>query len=261
MLTYPQIKPYLFKIGPLQVRWYGLMYLIGFILSYLIVQREIKRKKINIKKEDIENLYLYLILSLVLGARVGYVLFYNLSYYIHNPLSVFALWQGGMSFHGGLIGCLIGGYIFCKTMKVDFIAIADTVSLTVPPGLALGRLGNFINGELFGRTTDVPWAMVFPGGGANPRHPSQLYELFLEGVVSFAVLWLLKNRLTARGATVSLFVLLYGIFRFIVEFFREPDPQVGLILSLLTMGQVLSAAMVIAGAAGLFISISKSARS
>lgn len=253
MLAYPQIKPYLFKIGPLQVRWYGLMYLIGFVLSYLIVQREMKRRKTGIKPEDVENLYVYLILSLVLGARLGYVLFYNLSWYINNPWSVFAVWQGGMSFHGGLVGCLTGAYLFCKARKLDFVVVCDIVALTVPMGLALGRLGNFINGELYGRVTDVPWAMVFPGGGPMPRHPSQLYELLLEGVVSFVILWSLKDRIEKRGITISLFVFLYGVFRFTVEFFREPDPQLGLFFGLISMGQILSSLMVIAGLSGLFI--------
>ncbi|WP_444550904.1 prolipoprotein diacylglyceryl transferase [Candidatus Magnetomonas plexicatena] len=252
-MTYPQIKPYLFKIGPLQVRWYGLMYLIGFVLSYLIVQKEVKRRKIAIKPEDVENLYVYLILSLVIGARAGYVLFYNLSWYINNPLSVFALWQGGMSFHGGFVGCLTGTYLFCRARKLDFIVISDIVSITVPIGLGLGRLGNFINGELYGRVTDVPWAMVFPGGGPMPRHPSQLYELLLEGVLSFVILWSLKDRIKKRGLTISMFIFLYGVFRFTVEFFREPDSQLGLFFGLISMGQILSSFMVTAGLSGLLI--------
>ncbi len=192
MITFPQIDPIIFAIGPLQVRWYGLMYVLGFAATLLLVKYQIKR--FNFKELDVhfENLNLVLIISLVLGGRLGYVLFYNLPYYYNNPLEILATWQGGMSFHGGMLGLIIGGVIFCRKKGLDFWRAADIYTVTIPIGLGLGRIGNFINGELYGRVTDVAWGMVFPGGGPFPRHPSQLYESFLEGLVLFLVLWLSK---------------------------------------------------------------------
>lgn len=247
MLPYPNISPEIIKIGPLSVRWYGLMYLIGFISSYLIVKGEIKRRGLRVEKDFLENLYFYLILGLLVGARFGYVIFYNLPYYINNPLEVFAIWQGGMSFHGGLIGVILAAFVFTKTKKFDFFTLTDMLVITAPIGLGLGRIGNFINGELYGRITDVPWAMVFPEGGPLPRHPSQLYEAALEGVLLFVILWFLKDKFSRSGIISSLFLILYGIFRFFVEFFREPDPQIGYILSIFTMGQVLCFIMILIG--------------
>ncbi len=247
MIPYPDIKPYIVKIGPLEIRWYGLMYLLGFLGSYLLVQYQVKKKKLPIDKQLIEDLYFYLILGLIVGARLGYVVFYNLSEYLKNPLEIFALWHGGMSFHGGLIGSALAGYIFYKKRKVDFWLFSDLIIVTAPIGLGLGRIGNFINGELFGRLSTVPWAMVFPEGGPLPRHPSQLYEAFGEGVVLFIILWFLKDRIRTRGVLTACFLILYGIIRFFLEFFRQPDPQLGFIVSFLTMGQILCLAMIVAG--------------
>ncbi|MBF0344180.1 MAG: prolipoprotein diacylglyceryl transferase [Nitrospirae bacterium] len=248
MLSYPEISPYILKLGPLQIRWYGFMYLAGFVSSYMLVLYQVKKRQLDIDKEDVENLYLYLIIGLIAGARLGYIVFYNLSYYISNPLELIAVWHGGMSFHGGLAGALMGGGFYCKRRKIDFWLMADLLIVTAPVGLALGRLGNFINGELYGRPTTVPWGMVFPYAGSMPRHPSQLYEFFLEGFVLFSVLWFAKDRSKTKGALLLVFIMLYGFFRFIVEFFREPDQQLGLILGPLTMGQLLSVSMLIAGA-------------
>ena len=248
MIPYPHISPVIVRIGPLEIRWYGLMYLLGFVTSYILFQYQIKKKKIkSITKETVENLYFWLILALILGARLGYVLFYNLPYYIENPLKVFAVWQGGMSFHGGLIGSIIAGIIFCRKNNIDFWQLADLFVPTTPPGLAFGRLGNFINGELFGRPSNVPWAMIFPGGGDIPRHPSQLYEAFLEGIFLFTVIWVLKDRLRTKGMVLAVFIILYGFIRFMVEFTREPDPQLGYVLGPFTMGQILSFSMMAAG--------------
>lgn len=247
MLPYPNISPEIIKIGPLSIRWYGLMYLIGFICSYLIVKREIKRRGLRVDRDFLENLYFYLILGLLVGARIGYVIFYNLPYYINHPLEVFAIWQGGMSFHGGLIGVIVAAFIFTKTRKFDFFTLTDMLVITAPIGIGLGRIGNFINGELYGRITDVPWAMVFPEGGPLPRHPSQLYEAALEGVLLFIILWFLKDKFTRSGIISSLFLILYGVFRFFVEFFREPDPQTGYILEIFTMGQILCMLMILFG--------------
>lgn len=247
MLPYPNISPEIIKIGPLSIRWYGLMYLIGFISSYLIVKREVKRRGLRVEKDFLENLYFYLILGLLIGARLGYVLFYNLSYYIQNPLEVFALWQGGMSFHGGLIGVIVSAFVFSKLKKIDFFTLTDMLVVSAPVGLGLGRIGNFINGELYGRVTNVPWAMIFPEGGPLPRHPSQLYEAALEGILLFLILWFLKDKFSRSGILSSLFLILYGSFRFFTEFFREPDPQIGYILGFFTMGQILCSIMVISG--------------
>lgn len=252
MLTYPHIDPVIFSIGPLQIRWYGLMYVLGFIATLILVKHQIR--KFGFKKLEVhfENLNLVLIISLVLGGRLGYVLFYNLPYYLKNPGEIIATWQGGMSFHGGLLGLVFGAVIFCRRKKLNFWRTADFYAVTIPIGLGLGRLGNFINGELYGRVTDMPWGMVFPGGGPLPRHPSQLYESFLEGLVLFVVLWILKDKQQPpsswpSGSMVALFLILYGVFRFGVEFFREPDAQLGFIAAGMTMGQVLSSLMILAG--------------
>lgn len=247
MLTYPDIKPYIIKIGPLQIRWYSMMYLIGFVSSYLLVKHQIRKKSLPIDGKIIEDIYFYIVIGLILGARLGYVLVYNLSEYLKNPLEILAVWHGGMSFHGGLVGALVAGVIIARKRKLDYWLYSDLIIVTAPIGLGLGRIGNFINAELYGRVTDVPWAMVFPGGGNLPRHPSQLYEAFFEGFILFVTLWFAKDRTMVKGRMTALFLILYGIFRFVMEFFREPDYQLGFILSFLTMGQILSVIMIIAG--------------
>ncbi len=221
------------------------MYLLGFASSLLIVKYQIRKRGLELEADFVETLYSYLIVGLLLGARLGYVIFYNAAYYLDNPLEIFSIWQGGMSFHGGFIGVLLGGLLFCKRYRVDYWLIADLVVVTVPIGLGLGRLGNFINGELYGRVTNVPWAMIFPGESL-PRHPSQLYEFLLEGVVLFIILWSMKGKLKS-GQLIALFLVFYGIFRIVAEFFREPDPQIGYIMGVITMGQILSCLMVVAG--------------
>jgi phosphatidylglycerol:prolipoprotein diacylglycerol transferase len=253
VVPYPHIDPVIIRIGPFSVRWYGLMYLLGFTASFLLVRYQIAKKGLDFAKDFVDTLYSYLILGLLLGARLGYVLFYDLAAYLRHPLEIFAVWHGGMSFHGGLIGSVLAGILFCRKYKVDFWQVSDLVIVTAPVGLGLGRIGNFINGELYGRVSDVPWAMVFPGGGPLPRHPSQLYEFSLEGVILFTVLWVLKDRISRSGLLTSLFLMLYGIFRFTLEFFREPDVQLGYILGPFTMGQLLSSAMIAAGLVILFL--------
>ncbi|MDA8174245.1 MAG: prolipoprotein diacylglyceryl transferase [Nitrospiraceae bacterium] len=250
MIPYPRISPYLFKLGPFEVRWYGLMYVLGFITSYLLFSYQAKRgkgKTAGFTQKLVEDFYFWLVVALVLGARIGYVIFYNPLYYLQNPLKVFAVWQGGMSFHGGLIGVVLAGIIFCRKHKLDFWRTADLFVPTAPPGLGFGRIGNFINGELFGRPSNVPWAMVFPQGGNVPRHPSQIYEFLLEGVLLFTILWILKDRVKTKGLMLAIFLILYGLFRFTVEFFRQPDPQLGFIWGPFTMGQILSSGMMLLG--------------
>lgn len=252
-MTFPDIDPILFSLGPLHVRWYGLMYVLGFTASYFLVQKQIRDFSYADLEPHFENLNLVLILSLILGGRLGYVLFYNFSYYLQHPLEIPATWTGGMSFHGACIGCLAGGFLFTRAKKLDFWKCADLYVVTIPVGLGLGRLGNFINGELFGRTSHVPWAMVFPGGGPVPRHPSQLYEVLLEGVLLFTLLWALKAkpwsgaRNWPHGSMLSLFLIGYGVFRIFVELFREPDRQIGFLLGQMTMGQLLSGVMILGG--------------
>jgi len=253
MISYPVIDPEIVRFGPVAVRWYGVMYLVGFASSYALVRAQIKKQGLALSSDFLDSFYTSIILGLVIGARLGYVLFYDLSAYLNHPSNIIAVWQGGMSFHGGLIGSVVAGVWCCKKFKVDSWLVADLVIVTAPIGLGMGRIGNFINGELFGRVTDVPWGMVFPNGGPFPRHPSQLYEFFLEGVVLFSVLWIMKSRMRGNGGLSSLFVILYGAIRFTVEFFREPDAQLGFVAGPFTMGQVLSACMVLAGIGLLFM--------
>jgi len=246
------IDPILIDLGIIRVSWYGLMYIFGFLASYLLVRYQMKRKDFGVSKLEVENLYFYLILGLVIGARLGYVLFYNLKDYLADPLEIFAIWHGGMSFHGGLIGVLIVGILFSWKNRKSFWRIADLFIVTAPIGLGLGRIGNFINGELYGRVTQVPWGMIFPKGDSLPRHPSQLYESALEGGVLFLILWFLKDKKLPTGGLLALFLSVYGVFRFFLEYFREPDPQLGFILGPFTMGQTLSALMIIGGIVLLF---------
>jgi phosphatidylglycerol:prolipoprotein diacylglycerol transferase len=256
MLSYPHIDPVILRLGPLAVRWYGLMYIIGFLVVHMLVGYQTRKYQLTKLAKQYEDLNFFLILSLILGARLGYILFYNLGYYLGHPLEIIAVWQGGLSFHGALLGMLLGGWLFCRKHGLDFLATTDVYAVPIPIGLGLGRIGNFINGELFGRVSDVPWAMIFPAGGPMPRHPSQLYECFLEGLLLFTVLWILRifhyRRGWPAGSLIAAFLIGYGGLRILVEQFREPDVQIGFLFNLLTMGQLLSSLMV---AAGLFILI------
>jgi phosphatidylglycerol:prolipoprotein diacylglycerol transferase len=247
------IDPILLELGPIRVSWYGLMYVFGFIGSYLLVRYQLKKKDFGITRVEIENLYFYLVLGLMIGARLGYILFYDLRTYLQDPLEMIAIWHGGMSFHGGLIGVLLVGILFSYKNKKSFWRLSDLLIVTAPIGLGLGRIGNFINGELYGRVTTLPWGMIFPKGGPLPRHPSQLYESALEGGVLFVILWFLKdNKRIPTGGLLALFLFLYGAFRFFVEFFREPDAHLGFILGPFTMGQILCSFMILGGM-GLFL--------
>jgi len=249
MLQYPDIDPIALRIGPVAVHWYGIMYLVGFLSAWgLAYWRTRNREDWN--AELISDLIFYCALGVVIGGRLGYMLFYDFPRLIASPWALFYVWQGGMSFHGGLLGVLIALIVFAKRKAKGFWQVADFVAPLVPIGLGAGRLGNFINGELWGRVSDVPWAMVFPRAGPLPRHPSQLYEFLLEGVLLFIILWWYSAKYKPQGAVSGLFLLLYGVFRFGVEFFRQPDPQLGFIAwGWLTMGQLLSAPMVVGGIA------------
>ncbi len=255
MIKYPRINPNIIEIGPIKVRWYGLMYVLGFLGAYFIIPRQRRAREIGLQGKTLQDLIFYLALGLVVGARLGYILFYqyvNLDFYLKHPLEIIATWHGGMSFHGGLIGSIIAGYLFARNRKLPFRAIADSVAVAAPIGLGLGRIGNFINGELYGRVTNVPWAMIFPNSDGLPRHPSQLYEAFFEGLVLFIIMWKLSKKEHPDGYLVVYFMLFYGIFRFFLEFFRQPDPQLGFVCCGLSMGQVLCLLMVLF-AAGFFI--------
>lgn len=248
-MTFPVIDPVFLRIGPLELRWYGLMYILAFTSAYLLIRYTVEKRNISLSKDDIADLVFAVALGIILGGRVGYILFYNLGFYIDNPLKLFAVWEGGMSFHGGFAGSVISGIIYCRKKKLNFLEMADIGFLTAPIGLMFGRIGNFINGELYGRVTDVTWGVVFPGGGDLPRHPSQLYEAFLEGPVTLVLLWLLWRMKRPAGTVIWGFIALYGLFRTIVEFFREPDQQIGYIGGFFSMGQLLSIPMFMAGCA------------
>ena len=250
-MQFPRINPDIIEIGPFKLRWYGLMYVLGFVAAYFLIGKQRKARQLGLTGANLQDLIFYLAIGLIVGARLGYILFYQSSNYIEylkHPLEIVAIWHGGMSFHGGLIGAVLAGFLFSRRRQVSFWEGADVVIVTAPIGLGLGRLGNFINGELFGRPSNLPWAMVFPMGGPEPRHPSQLYEAALEGLLLFVVLWMLKDRPFRPGTLVCLFLGGYGVVRFLVEFFRQPDPQIGLIWGLLSVGQILCLAMIIAAA-------------
>lgn len=248
MLIFPHINPVAFSAGPIQVHWYGLMYLLGFAAAWLLAHWRVKRYRLNWTSEQIGDLIFYSALGVIIGGRLGYMLFYNTQQFIGTPWILFKLWEGGMSFHGGLIGVLIALMFFARKVKKPFWEIADFFAPLVPLGLAAGRAGNFINGELWGRVTDVPWAMVFPHIDNQPRHPSQIYEFGLEGIALFIVVWWYAARPRPAGCVSAVFLMGYAVARLIVECFREPDIQLGFMaFDWLTMGQLLSIPMLLAG--------------
>lgn len=248
MLVHPQFDPIAFHIGPLSVRWYGIMYLVGFILFIVLGRRRARQQMLTgWRPSDVDDMLFFGVFGVILGGRLGYVLFYKPLYYFAHPVELFQVWHGGMSFHGGFLGVLIALWFFARHRHKALLDVTDFVAPLCPLGLAAGRLGNFINGELVGRPTDVPWAMVFPQVDAVPRHPSQLYEFGLEGVLLFIVLWIYASRRRPMGAVSGLFLIGYGTFRFIAEFAREPDNFLGFLAGGLTMGQWLSMPMVVVG--------------
>ncbi len=243
--VFPSIDPVIFSVGPLSVRWYGLMYLIGFVAAYILAHKRLERTPWT--KDQLSDLLFWGFLGVILGGRIGYVLFYQFGLFLDDPLYLFKIWTGGMSFHGGLLGVIIAIAIQARRMHAPLLQVGDFIAPLVPIGLGAGRIGNFLNAELWGRTTDVPWAVIFPDAGPEPRHPSQLYEFALEGVVLFAILWIYSAKPRPIGAVGGLFLLGYGTFRFIVEFFREPDAHIGLYQLGLSQGQLLCLPMILAG--------------
>ncbi len=260
MLTYPLIDPVALSIGPVKVHWYGLMYLVGFAAVWWLGQKSAAKPWSPIKPEAIEDLVTFGALGVVLGGRIGYILFYNFTEFLNDPVLLFKIWQGGMSFHGGMLGVFIAMWFFGKQQKCTVLQLTDIIAPLAPIGLGAGRIGNFINSELWGRPSDMPWAMVFPNGGPLARHPSQLYEAFLEGLVLYAIMWFYTRHPRPTMAPTGMAVMLYGCFRFVVEFFRMPDAHLGFIaLDWLTMGQLLSLPMIIIGAAMVYFAYRKPA--
>ena len=254
MLVHPQFDPIAVQVGPIAIHWYGLTYLVAFGLFLWLATlrtRQASFARVGWTRRDVEDLLFYGVLGVVIGGRLGYVVFYKPDYYAANPLEVFSMWKGGMAFHGGLLGVLVSMWIFAKSRGRHFLEVTDLIAPCVPTGLASGRLGNFINGELWGRGADpqLPWAMVFPQSGVNlPRHPSQIYQFMLEGLLLFVLLWLYSRRPRNLGVVSGAFLMGYGTFRFVAEYFREPDSFLGLLALGMSMGQWLCVPMVAAGA-------------
>ena len=257
-LDFPTIDPVALSLGPFDIRWYALSYMVGILLGWKYAlwlvgrgQGKVEEGAVRPHREDIDNFIPFAVLGIILGGRMGYVLFYQASLYLYDPLSIFKVWEGGMSFHGGALGVIVALILFAWRQKIPFLKLTDIVCATVPIGLFFGRIANFINGELFGRVAEnVPWAFVFPRGGGLPRHPSQLYEAGLEGAVLFVVLFMMMRCEAVReraGLVTGAFLALYGVFRMIVELFRQPDSHLGLFFGGVSMGQILSVPMVALG--------------
>ena len=254
MLVHPQFDPVAVSLGPLQIHWYGLTYLVAFVLFLWLASLRTKQPQfasVGWTRRDVEDLLFFGVIGVVIGGRLGYVLLYKPGYYLANPLEIFAVWKGGMAFHGGLLGVLTAMWWFARARGRHFLEVTDLIAPCVPTGLASGRVGNFINGELWGRAADpsLPWAMVFPQSGTDfPRHPSQIYQFLLEGLLLFVLLWIYARKPRHLGIVSGMFLIGYGSFRFIVEYFREPDSFLGLLALDMSMGQWLCVPMVLAGA-------------
>ncbi|MEA1972339.1 MAG: prolipoprotein diacylglyceryl transferase, partial [Candidatus Cloacimonadota bacterium] len=256
MLVFPNISPEIFRIGPVAIRWYGLMYVIAIIIGHIFIKKILRKENIEMKNELYENFIFYIMLGVIIGGRLGYILFYDLpfagSIVRENFLNIFATWKGGMSFHGGAIGVITAGITFSKKYNYSFYHLADITAPFITIGLGLGRLGNFINAELYGRVTDVPWGMIFPGE-TQPRHPSQIYELLLEGVLLTIILFAINKKKPFHGSVFWTMVGLYGIFRIFVEQFRQPDNHIGFLFSNFTMGQFLSTFMILSSIVAIMV--------
>jgi phosphatidylglycerol:prolipoprotein diacylglycerol transferase len=249
-IPFPQIDPVLVSLGPFAVRWYALAYIAGLVIGWRLMRRMGAAPDYGVDAEHVDDFLVWATLGVILGGRIGYVLFYNLPVYLDQPLHVFYVWQGGMSFHGGFAGVVLAGLLYCRRRGIQPLVLGDLCARVAPVGLFFGRIANFINGELFGRVTDVPWGMVFPRGGPEPRHPSQLYEAALEGVVLFIVISLLARVpavRTKRGFLTGVFVAGYAMSRMLVELVRQPDAQLGFLSLGSTMGQWLSVPMLLIG--------------
>jgi phosphatidylglycerol---prolipoprotein diacylglyceryl transferase len=251
VIAYPVIDPVALRLGPFSVRWYGLAYLLGFVCAGLVLRQIARRWKLGLTDDDVVTIMLGAVLGVVIGARLGYVALYGGAYYWSHPALVFALWDGGMSFHGGLVGIIVAAAVVGKLLGMPWLTLCDLGAIGAPIGIFLGRLANFVNGELWGRVTTVPWAMVFPNAGPLPRHPSQLYEAVLEGLVLLGVMvWLAtRERVPYRGTVLGWMLVVYAVFRIGVEFLRQPDVQIGFLPGGVTMGQLLSVPLLVCGIA------------
>lgn len=252
------LDPILFNFGLFAVRWYSLAYIAGILIGWWLGKKllifRFKNSNYRFNLNIFDDLITYLIISIIIGGRVGYIIFYNLDYYLSNPLEMIKIWEGGMSFHGALAGIIIGTYFFTKKREIKFLYVLDIIACVAPIGIFFGRIANFINGELIGKTTNVSWSVIFPAIDMLPRHPSQLYEAFLEGIVLLVILnFLILKKKYKTGMCSYLFLILYGIFRIISEFFREPDSQIGYLFNLFSMGTILSVSMILAGTALFFV--------
>ncbi|MGQ3673015.1 prolipoprotein diacylglyceryl transferase [Xanthobacter sp. TB0136] len=264
-LPFPMIDPVLVEIGPLAIRWYALAYIAGLVLGWLLGRAIVARPALwggtsPMKPQDLDDALFWATLGVILGGRIGYVLFYNLPFFLENPTEIIAVWRGGMSFHGGLAGTIIALVLFARSRNIPVLSMLDVAGVVAPLGLFFGRIANFINSELWGRPTDVPWAIVFPNGGDLPRHPSQLYEAALEGLVLFAIMMLLVRMggLRRPGLATGIFAIGYGAARIIVEFYREPDAQIGYLAFGTTMGMWLSVPLILVGVGFLWVALSRS---
>lgn len=258
MFVYPSIDPVAFHIGSWPVYWYGVMYMVSFLSCWAVLSLRVRYSRQDFSQDQVSDLVFYGALGAVIGGRVGYMLFYNFQALLSHPLSLFKTWQGGMSFHGGLLGVLVGMWLLTRKFRKSFLTLTDFLAPVIPLGLAAGRIGNFINGELWGRVTDVPWGMVFPYVDSSPRHPSQLYEFLLEGVVLFIILFTYSSKKRPKGAVSGLFALGYGVFRCVAEFFRQPDAPIGFVaFGWMTEGQLLSIPLMLVGITLLVCAYSK----
>ena len=250
ILIHPSIDPVIFSFSFIEIRWYGMAYLAAFLIGGYLIKTFNRKLDPTLTNKLIDNFFIWSIIGVILGGRIGYVVFYQLDNFILNPLYIFYIWQGGMSFHGGLIGMILSIILFAKKNNINFFQLSDLISLVAPIGLFLGRVANFINVELIGRVTDFPFAMIYPSIDDLPRHPSQLYEAFFEGIVLFFILFFVFNKyysIKKYGLLSGLFLIFYGIFRILVEFLREPDVHIGLIFNFLSLGQLLSIPLIFAG--------------
>ena len=250
ILVHPLIDPVIFSFGFLQIRWYGIAYVLGFLIGLYLIKKINNKFSSPLKNKLIDNFFIWSVIGVILGGRLGYVTFYQTSSIVNNPISIFFIWQGGMSFHGGLIGIILSILIYSKYKEINFFQLSDLVATIAPLGIFLGRLANFINMELYGRSTEFAFAMIYPNIDNKPRHPSQLYEAFFEGIVLFLILYVSCSRTLVKnkyGLTTSFFLIFYGLFRFLLEFLREPDAHLGLYYDFFTMGQILSIPMIFIG--------------
>ena len=250
LLIHPSINPVIVSFGIIQIRWYSITYVVGFLIGIYLIKQINQGYQKRIKNKQIDDFFIWSVIGVILGGRIGYILFYQTATILTDPINILFIWKGGMSFHGGLIGIIISIFLFSKKYSINFFQLSDLVSSVAPIGLFFGRLANFINVELYGRVTDFPLAMIYPSIDQAPRHPSQLYEAFFEGVILFMILRQCNKKNYSQnnfGFITSVFLILYGIFRFLIEFLREPDAHIGLILNSITMGQLLSIPLVIMG--------------